>query len=199
MKRIVIPIISLGFLGACANQKNTQSGFLNNYQQMQSSKKGAYKFSNPILKKRYTSFIIDDVQYTKDIINETLSEKQISELKNVYRDAITKAFSDKYTLVSTPSSNTIRIRLAITGVSKAIAPLNYLTTVVLFTPVSNGGISTESEVVDSLTGKRLAALSTHTNSSALNGAILGYYTNIGHAKSSLKVHAIELRKTLITP
>jgi Protein of unknown function (DUF3313) len=195
-KSLAVMTASLGLLSACANQETTRTGFLNNYEQMQTNEKGVLKYSNTHAQSNYTAFMVDEVKYSQGSKGEELSAEQIAALKIAYRDAVIKDFSGKYALVTSPASNVMRVRLAITGVSKSIAPLNYVATVAILTPVSNGGISTESEIVDSMTGERLSALSTHTNPDIFDGEFTGYFTQTGHAKSVLEGHATQLRETL---
>ncbi|OQX04694.1 MAG: hypothetical protein BWK73_35460 [Thiothrix lacustris] len=197
MKTLIAAIIaSLVLLSACSNLETTRSGFLNNYEQMQPDGKGTLTYSNSLAQKRYTAFLVDDVQYSQGDKGEVLNAEQIATLKDTYRNAVTKAFSDNYTLVSTPAANVMRVRLSITSVNKSTVPLNYVSTLVLLTPVSNGGISTESEIVDALTGERLSALSTHSNPNVLDGKFSGYFNPIGHAKAALESHAAQLRETI---
>lgn len=195
MKNIVIIVgLCAGLLCACADQETTQTGFLKNYGQMQPETNGTLKFKNSVAQGSYTAFMVDDAQYIQGKNGDALDAEQVSALKQAYRNALVKSFSEKYKLVTTAGAGVMRVRTAITGVSKSIAPLNYVATLALFTPVSNGGVSTESEVVDSLSGQRLSALSVHTNPDVFDGEVFGYFTQTGHAKSVLDDHALQLRK-----
>lgn len=182
-------------LGACANQETTRSGFLRDYSRMAPDASGALVERAPATAQlqpaRYRAFMVDDVAYLPGSRSELATDTEVAELRAHFREAIVKAFTENLVYTKTPGADVLRIRLAITGIDKANATLNYIATP-LVGPVSNGGASSEGEIVDSTTGKRLLALSTHTNATPFKGGLFEYYTNLGHAKSVLTRHATEL-------
>ncbi len=183
-------------LGACANQENTRSGFLRDYSRMAPDASGALVERAPAAA-RYRAFMVDDVAYLPGPRSENVSAAEIAELRAHYKDAAVKVFAQHYVHTATPGPDVLRIRLAITGIDKADATLNYIATP-LVGPVSNGGASSEGEIVDSTTGKRLAAFSTHTNANPFKGGLFEYYTRLGHAKAVLALHAAELHTQFAT-
>jgi hypothetical protein len=197
-KNYITYLICAGVLSGCAGQEITRTGFLKNYEQLGATSQAPQElvFSNQNTQKIYSTFIVDDVAYLQGENSDTLTNEQITKLKDAYREYAVETFSKKYTLVNSPDANTMRLRLSITGVSKSLTSLNYLSTLALLTPVSNGGISTESEVQDALNGERLAALSTFTNPTVFDGEFKGYYTQTGLAKSALKGHAERLYQVI---
>jgi hypothetical protein len=188
-------------LGACANQETTRSGFLRDYSRMAPDASGALverAAGGPqAVAARYRAFMIDDVAYLPGARSEHASAAEIAELRAHYKDAAVKVFAQHYVHTATPGPDVLRIRLAITGIDKADATLNYIATP-LVGPVSNGGASSEGEIVDSTTGKRLAALSVHTNANPFKGGLFEYYTRLGHAKAVLARHAAELHTQFAT-
>jgi len=176
-------------LGACANQETTRSGFLRDYSLMTPDASGALVERAPA--SRYRAFVVDEVAYLPGARSEAATAAEIAELRAHYKAAAVKVFAQHYVQTAAPGPDVLRIRLAITGIDKADATLNYIATP-LVGPVSNGGASSEAEIVDSTTGKRLAALSAHTNANPFTGGLFEYYTRLGHAKAVLARHAAEL-------
>ena len=186
---IFLMFACLLLVSGCANQETTRTGFLGSYEQMQADEEGNLRYVNPQHRDLYTGFMVDEVTYAPGSNTDTLDAEQIAALKKEYHEALIRAFSKKYTPAQAAGANVMRVRPAITGVSTAVAPLNYVSTLAIFTPVSNGGISSENEVVDSLTGERLVALSLSSNPDVTDGEVSGYFTETGHAKSMLDDHA----------
>ncbi|MCZ8122396.1 MAG: DUF3313 family protein [Magnetospirillum sp.] len=188
-------------LGACANQETTRSGFLRDYGRMAPDASGAL-VERPAAPSRqpavrYRAFMVDEVTYLPGKRSEPATETEIAGLRAHFREAAVKAFAQSYTYTETAGPDVLRVRLAITGIDKAISTLNYIATP-LVGPLSNGGASSEAEIVDSMTGARLLAFSTHTNATPFKGGLFQYYTSLGHAKSVLARHATELHAQFTT-
>jgi Protein of unknown function (DUF3313) len=180
-------------LSGCAGQKTTNSGFLAHYEQLQVSKDGNdnFVYQSPDISK-YHAFMVDDPVFIPgEKSDKEIDADDLKEIKSAFKDAVIESFSERFSHANTADSDVMRIKLAITGVEKPIYWLNYLA-MALAGPVSNGGASSESEIVDSVTGKRLAALCTHTNADPFHGGILGYFTSYRHARNILADHAKEL-------
>lgn len=188
-------LLCAALLSACSSQETTRTGFLNSYDQMRVSQddEDTLEFKAPA-KMAYTRFMVDEVTYAPGDKSETnVTPEQIAAIKEFYRQAAIETFSERYEYTIRPGHGVMRVRLAITGIDKAFAVLNYVT-LALVGPVSNGGASSESEVIDSITGEKIAALATYTNAHPLNGGgVLGYFTETGHAKNVLADHAEQLR------
>lgn len=187
-------LICAALLSACPSQETTRTGFLNTYDHMRIAEddKDALVYKAPA-KMAYTRFMVDEVTYAPGQKSEKdVTPEQIAEIKKSYQDAAIKTFSKRYQYTNQPDYGVMRVRLAITGIDKANSTLNYVT-VALVGPVSNGGASSESEVIDAMTGEKIAALATHTNADPINGGVFEYFTKTGHAKSVLADHAEQLR------
>jgi len=178
-------------LGACAGQETTRSGFLRDYSGMAADPTGALVYRAPTAPGRYDAFMVDEVAFMPGAKSERVDAAEIAALRQHFKAAVEKAFAQGFRLAGRPGPGVMRVRLAITGVDRADATLNYIATP-LVGPVSNGGASSESDVADSQSGKRLAALSLHTNANPFKGGLFEYYTQLGHAKSALELHAAEL-------
>jgi hypothetical protein len=188
-------IVSALVLGACARQETTRTGFLHDYSAMAPSSGGSLAYRAAAGAAGYTAFIVDDVVYMPGAKSEALDETDIAALRAHFKSVAHTAFARDFRAVDSAGPGVLRVRLAITGIDKASAVLNYVTTP-LAGPVSNGGASSEAEIVDSVSGVRLTALSTHSNATPFKGGLLGYYTKLGHAKSLLQRHAEQLRDQL---
>jgi len=187
-------LISASLLSACASQETTRTGFLSTYDHMRVAENDEdaliYKAT---AKMAYTRFMVDEVTYAPGQKSEIdVTPEQIAEIKKFYQNATIKSFSERYQYTNQPDYGVMRVRLAITGIDKANSTLNYVT-LALVGPVSNGGASSESEVIDAMTGEKIVALSTHTNANPINGGVFEYFTKTGHAKSVLADHAKQLR------
>ncbi len=192
-------LIALLFLGtalsACAAQETTRSGFMTDYSQLQQSAEGDLRFSaRPTA--AYNAFLVDDVAYMPNGKSAPLTTTEIDALRAHHKAAAEAAFAETFQKAAAPAPGVMRIRLAITGVDKADTTLNYVSTL-LVGPLSNGGASSEGEVVDSISGARLAALSTHTNATPFKGGLFGYYSELGHAKAVLERHVAQLRDVVV--
>jgi Protein of unknown function (DUF3313) len=183
-------LVCATLLSACASQQTTRTGFLNSYTHMDVSEedKDALVYKSRT-KKAYSHFMVDEVTYSPGQKSEKdLSADQLLELKKSYREAAIKTFSEKYQYTNLPAEGVMRLRLAITGIETPYLVINYLAG-----PLSNGGASSESEVIDAISGERIVALSTHSNANPINGGVIEYFTKTGHAESVLKIHAEQLR------
>ena len=157
-----------------------KSGFLGDYSQLE--KRDGYPMSlvyiNPDVDfTLYDSISIDSV--TLWVTEETsarpeekrkLSEKDRQMLTDLLYEALYEELGRYFVIADHPSHSTIRLRAALTQTKGANVPLRTLTTVVpqLRAATSLGGLSAdvaytvgkatvEIEVVDSITGERLAA------------------------------------------
>jgi len=180
-------------LSGCAAQKTTNSGFLAHYEQLEVSKDDSddFIYQSPDISK-YHAFIVDEPVFIPgEKSDQGVDVDDMAEIKSAFKDAVIESFSERYRHANAAGPDVMRIKLAITGVEKPIYWLNYLAMAVAG-PVSNGGASSESEIVDSVTGARLAALCTHTNANPFHGGLLGYFTPYRHARNILEDHAKEL-------
>ncbi|MDD5271708.1 MAG: DUF3313 family protein, partial [Methylovulum sp.] len=181
-------LILLGVLAlaACASQETTHTGFLSHYEQLQPIKDNSRDrvFKGQQMSK-YVAFMVDDPVYIPGAKSDKdVSDIDLAEIKAAFRVAAIEAFSERFHYTTEPGAYVLRVKLAITGINRPVY-LFKIKNLFVMAPVSNGGASSESEVVDSVTGQRLAALATYTNANPIQGGVLGYFTRYGHAKSVL--------------
>lgn len=160
----------------CATQRTTKTGFL-----------------QPL---GYHSFLVDEVTFVAgDAGAPTPNSRSLEDLKVVYRAALEKAFTARLKPVNQAGPGVLRVRAAITGYEGANVWLNLAASTVIG-PVTAGGASTEAEVVDSITGARVASLATHSNGTPFLGGPFNYYKRHGHARTAVRRHAEKLGKRL---
>ena len=156
----------------CAFQKDTSTGF--------------------IKPTSYRGFIIDPVSYTPGPrAPRRPNDATVSALKSAYQQRLQAAFAKELRPAAKPAPDVLRVRATITGYEPANVWLNILTSTVIG-PVTAGGAATEAEVVDSLTGARIAALATHSNGTPFLGGPQNYFKRYGHARDAFGRHARKL-------
>ncbi len=186
-------------LAGCANQAVTQSGFLGDYDGLAPATPGAkaLTYSRGIGQAGASgrrSVLIDAVELRLPAEQaDAISPALQLQAKADYRVALQSAFSAHYDVVESTSDLTdlLRVRAAITGLKPSNPTLNTLT-FLLVGPVSNGGVSTEAEVLDAATGERVAAQATFTNGHLFNGGMGGFFDPLGHVRKAFDSHAQKL-------
>ena len=181
-------------LTGCPTTRQTRSversGFLGDYSQLREGERGEAQlvFIKPgVPWARYTSVTIDPVTIwaasDTDVANVAPEDRQ---LLTDYLDAsLRNSLSKDYRVVDRPGPGTLRLRVAITDakgarvvlntVSKIVPQLRLLTTVgglASGTQALVGRAGVEGEIVDSLTGERLAAaVDSRAGTKALRGGV----------------------------
>lgn len=188
-----LTLLAVALLSACAAQETTHTGFLSHYEQLQPTQDNGRDlvFKAQALSK-YVAFMVDAPVYVPGPKSDKdVSAEDVTEIKTAFREAAIDAFSERFHYTTEPGPYVLRVKLAITGIDR----LPYWFKVGKFymvPPFANGGASSEAEVVDAVTGQRLAALATYRNADPLHGGVLGYFTRYGHAKSVLAGQAERL-------
>jgi hypothetical protein len=198
MKNIfnVIPVLiaSQILLCACAGSvsQEDQSGFLSDYSKLERIDDSALRFIDKTAG-NYSSFIIEPVviAFRQPPGEQDFTDEELSELTAYYEEAVAEALSKDpgYPIVRLPGQGVARIRIGITDVKETIGVLN-LSIYTKITGLGLGGASFEGEIVDSVTGKQLAAaVRWGTGSRILKAGI----THMGDAKIAIKRWAKDLR------
>lgn len=185
------------------------SGFLKDYDQLQpgTNALGAkLSYINPEMDfKKYDSILFEPLVF---ILPEDskVTEEDKTRLVNAMRDALQDELSKDYKLVSDPGPTTIRFRGALTELVPANRPVNVVTSVVPASRLIAEGqqLSTgmsafsargtgEAEMVDSVTGERLAAIADtrYARKRATTSA-----TRWGEIEAAMGRAAADLRKGL---
>lgn len=155
-----------------AKEMTNYSGFLSDYSKLKKVDVGDDSdlmryISSDIKARGYNKVMLDPVSYyPAPQATDTMSKAVLSEISNYFNQTFSRAAYSKVDLVNKPGINTLRIKMAITGVNivdAELAAYQYIPIAFLVSAAS-GGLSemtvkfqVEAEVVDSLTGEVLAA------------------------------------------
>jgi len=194
IKTIPVLVASHILLCACATtvSEQDQSGFLSDYSKLERIDDSALLFIDETAGD-YSSFIIEPVVITfrQPPDKQDFTDEELSELTAYYEEAVTEALSrnEGYPIVERPGPGVARMRIGITDVEETIGVLN-ISIYTKITGLGLGGASFEGEIVDSVTGKQLAAaVRWGTGSRILKAGI----THMGDAKIAINRWAKDLR------
>jgi hypothetical protein len=167
-------IFIISFIVGCAKPAVEQSGFLDNYANLEQGREdGVDKvyFKEGVDFKKYNKIMLDHVVFffNDDAKYKGVHPDMLKELADAFHLAIAEALEGAYPLVDKPGADVMRIRLAITDVVPNKPSLNYATTILPggfgvkgITKVTTGSHSflgntaMEAEVLDSLTDTQIA-------------------------------------------
>ena len=194
IKIISVLIASQVLLCACAApvSEPNHSGFLSDYSKLERIDDSALRFVDETAGD-YSSFIVDPVviAFRQSPDEQVFTDEELSELAAYYEEAVIEALSrdEGYPIVEGPAPGVARIRIGITDVEETIGILN-ISIYTKITGLGLGGASFEGEIVDSVTGKQLAAaVRWGTGSRILKAGI----TRMGDAKIAINRWARDLR------
>ncbi len=106
---------------------------------------------------RYSQFIVDPVQIHLHSAADGTDRQMLREVAGKFHAAIVRELSGGYKVVSRPGPGVARIRVAITDIDKDTVALNVLPQTKLM-GAGLGGAAMEGEIVDSQSGKQIAAV-----------------------------------------
>ena len=165
-------VVLAGCATTAPSDDKVRSGFISNYSQLAMVDLGddsnLQRYISPAISQRgYTRLLLDPISYfPAPAASDTIPRQVLSEISNYFNREARRMLSRHFQLVDQPGSNTLRMKLAITGLNiddKPLAAYQYIPIAFIFT-AAGGGLSemsvkvqVEAEVVDSLTGEMLAA------------------------------------------
>jgi hypothetical protein len=166
-------------LSACANQKPTRSGFLNQYEDLQPRDGGGRILSTARAAdlQRFSTFVLGPVAL--QVMDEGVDRTALDQVAKALREAVREQLAKERREVAEPSGDTLGIKLAITAVTRSRPVLNVAMTLV-GPPLFNGGLSIEAEAIDARSGARVAAMA-WADEGRINP--IGYYTEYGHPRA----------------
>lgn len=176
---LIAAVLAVG-LSACATQKPTSSGFLS---------APAALTAPASITTRYRAAMIETVEYRPSgRVPAKAGEADIAVLRAAYYEALVDAFGERMAITQTPGPDVLRVRAAITGYTLANPTWN---AAAMLAPIGprNGGVATEAEIVDSVTGAPLAQQSLAFNAGFFNSKLTAMFARTAHAKSGFKKHA----------
>ncbi len=149
--------IGIPFLltGCASTSAPTRTGFISDYARLQKAEAGAMRFISPELRE-YKRYMVDPAEMR--IQRDVLKPNERAEVAGYMRDALTRILKAQgFDLTNQPGAGVARVRVAITDVQLSKWYLN-LHPASKATGAGSGGASMEAEVIDSVTGKQLAAV-----------------------------------------
>jgi hypothetical protein len=170
--------LSLVLLTGCAAQKVTSyetSGFMGSYAGLKVGSEGQPNlvYLNPSANfKSYNKILIDHVviYFNKDSKNKGVDPGELARLSEYFHKSLVRELKYQYTIVEQPGEGVLRIRTAITDVVPGKPVANTLSSIIPIgvainiikksttdTSLAVGQASIEMELLDSLTGERMAA------------------------------------------
>lgn len=203
---LIAMICALLLLSAgCASKQVKYSGFMQNYPQF---KPGRDKSAKVYVKegvdfKRYKKIMMDEVVFFFNDANKYkgISPEEMKDLADAWHKDMFDAFKG-YTFTDRPGPDVVRIRTAITDIDVSHPARNVVSTVV---PVGLavsivkkaaagsypgvGGASMEMEILDSVSGERLAAAIDSKSGGKISGL-----SKYGAAKEAFQYWAKRLRE-----
>ncbi len=139
-------------------EPTTHEGFLSNYSRLKPTPDGALRYINPTLSLAdYSGFIIEPVvvRMHRDAEGGQTDPSHLRRLTTYMRSAIIEAIEDRYSVVTRPGPGVARVRVALTDVRQSIRSSSALRTLL---EGGRGGAAMEAELVDSRSGRQIAAL-----------------------------------------
>ncbi len=198
LSSILLGIFALTQFGCGGAHEAARTGFLKDYSQLapHPEVEGRFRYINPnIDASKYNKFIVDPVaiNLSKEGKEENIDAEDMKKLAKYFRKQIAVELNKGYQIVRRPGPNVIRIRTSISEVDKTNPFLNIHPGTKLMGG-GLGGAGAEMELVDSLTGQRIAAGVDNQKGSRLSmGAGLTWY---GHAKEVMENWAKDLKKMI---
>ncbi len=190
----LLALAALVTVTACATPDVGPSGFLGTYDALRASDEtGAVRVSasSTEVLGRYTTIMIDQ----PTMVEARLSDSESLAIRNALAEALQTELARDRQIVASPGADTLRVRYAIVEVETSNVALNALTTAV-FGAVDYGSLALEAEVVDAVTGERVASMTWARGAKVTN--VLGAYSPTGNARA-LAPNFAERLALLISP
>lgn len=186
-------------LAGCASQQPTQTGFLGDYSRLTTAPGHANNpaWRDPAALAAHNAFIVDEVVYRPAEGAPALKPEEVTRLTADFRDRLAAALSERYRHANAAGPGVMRVRAAITNVDDVVPLLNAVTMAAIWAPVTSGGATTETDVVDSISGARLAAYIGYNNGNrGFLGGPAGFLVPGEQARIAFTLQAKELRALL---
>jgi len=131
-------------------------GFLSTYRHLEPTSPATLSYLDPNNRlARYDKFVIMPVE-VRMYSHSDLTADDVQELQKYMHDTLARALSQRYQVVTTPSFDAARIRIAVTNVQKSTPILNVIPRPKLL-DIGLGAMSLEAEVLDSQSQVQIAA------------------------------------------
>jgi len=153
-----------GIYGCVGSAQKTD--YLSDYSKLETVSKSNYRYSDYLANSNYKGFILDPVEVhflpdSKAAVAESegkLTKQDVNDLTIYLYSAVIDAINDSgYKLVYRTGTDIARIRIAITDLRKTNIVFATVPTARVITGIGVGGAGIESEILDSVSGKQIAA------------------------------------------
>ncbi len=188
-------ILSALAAGCATVQDPGQAGFLSDYSNLEEVDANHLVYVSGNIG-NYSKFIIDPIAmlYSQPEEKRIFSDEELEDLQVHFKTALSEALTedDGYQVVEVAGPGTARLHVGITDVDDTIGVLN----ISIYTKITGaglGGAAFEGEVVDSMTGEQIAAVSRWGSGSRI---LRAGYTHTGDAKILMDRWAKELRERI---
>lgn len=162
---VLTSVVLAGICGCGEKKGPATTGFLSDYSKLKAASDDSYRYLDKPAVANYKAYIVDPVQThfvegtnaIKEKSEGKITDKELTDLTNYFHSALIKAITDSgRQVVYQAGPGVARIRVALTDL-KETGALNVLPQASLL-GVGAGEVAMEAEVVDSVTGKQLAAV-----------------------------------------
>ena len=188
-------IVSVMAAGCATVQDPGRTGFLSDYSKLEEIAENHLVYDSGNLGD-YSKFIIEPVAmlYRQPEDKRIFDDEELADLQAHFATKVRKALieDDGYQVVEMPGPGTATLRIGITDVDDTIGVLN-LSIYTKITGAGLGGAAMEGELVDSMTGEQLAAVSQWGSGSRI---LRAGFTHTGDAKILMDRWAKDLRKMI---
>ena len=181
---------------ACATvQDPGQAGFLSDYSNLEEIDENHLLYDSGKMS-NYSKFIIEPIAmlYRQPEEKRIFSDEELEDLQAHFKTAVIEALTedDGFQVVEVAGPGTARLHVGITDVDDTIGVLN----ISIYTKITGaglGGAAFEGEVVDSMTGEQIAAVSRWGSGSRI---LRAGFTHTGDAKILMDRWAKDLRERI---
>lgn len=165
---LIAKTLSFTFLivlaGCAAKKPPSNSGFLEDYSRLRVDQNGDRSMQwwerKDFNWNQYRKIMLDTVvlNYHPEAKDKEIDSEKVKQLTDYFRKAVEKKLTDEYPIVTTPGSDVLKIKTAITEIIPTSPAINYPAMAVVFFPIDMGGAVIEAEFLDSETNEVMATM-----------------------------------------
>jgi hypothetical protein len=190
MKHIFIGI-GLVILTGCSAMQPTKTGFIDNYQKLKSVDARQLRFIAPAT--QWPEF--SSVRVTPITLSITEEHPQVIEDWPVESEKMQQLMADSLApFANTELTSPIELRLTVSDIDTTYPILNVITTLALFVPLDNGGITIEAELINTVNDQQLASWIWYEDRSVFD--LFSSFSTYGHAELSTQDFAEQVKQIL---
>jgi len=182
-----VAIVAIVLGAGCRHAELTQSGFLSDYAALSRDleQRARLTYIDPDVDwSSYTRALIEPLEIRlQPTSNDTLEPKQEQKLRRFYLATLEQDLEGRLEVTHAAGPGTLRVRAALTEADCINVTLNAATTFFIFWSVDFGGGTFEVEVLDSVSGRQLAAIINADKASAWS--FFQSFHRIGHICDAL--------------